>query len=129
MKSNPKTSADLKFNWIFDLEYKTVEETKAQFEKLNSNLVKYKIKSGKYKFICKAYQSGPYRSGGNIEFNDLVIWFHVTVSEPLSHLIDSINYRLHLNLRQSGNFKPLKLLKFELISETEFKIHVEESKE
>ena len=81
--NNPKTIADLKFNWIFDLEYKTVEETKAQFEKLNPNLVKYKIKSGKYKFICKAYQSGPYRAGGNIEFTDLVIWFHDTVAEPL----------------------------------------------
>jgi hypothetical protein len=114
MKNKPKTIADLKFNWIFNLNFKTIEELKTQFEKLNPNILRYKIKSGDYKFIYS---------------NDHIMWFHVTSSEPLSNLIDCLNYTLYLNLRQSENAKPLKLLKFELISETEFKLHVEESKE
>lgn len=113
MKNKPQTIADLKFNWIFDLEYKTFDETKTQFEKLNPNLVKYKIKSGNYKLTYSDYRA---------------TWFNVTVSEPLSHLIDHVNYVLHLNLRQNENTKPLRLLKFELINENEFKLHVEESK-
>jgi hypothetical protein len=113
MKNKSDTVADLKFNWTFDLLYKSVEDTKSQFEKLNPKLSKYKIKPGNYKFNC---------------FDKFLVNFHVTESEPLSHLIDCVNYTLYSRARFEPT-KPLKLLKFELISQSEYEIHVEEVKE
>ena len=114
MKKKPETIADLKFNWTFELFSKSVERNRIQFEELNPDLLKYRIKPGDYK----------------LQYLDRIIWFYVTSSEPLFHLIEHVDYELYLKSKESPvNFKPLKLLKFELISETEFKIHVEESKE
>lgn len=115
MKNKPKTIADLKINWTFELFSKSVERNRIQFEKLNPDLLKYRIKPGDYK----------------LQYLDRIIWFYVTSSEPLFHLIDHVDYELYLKSKESPvNTKPLKLLKFELISETEFKIWtLEESKE
>lgn len=107
MKTKPQTIADLKFNWTFDFKWKNIRTIREMFETLNPNILKYKIKRGNYEF----------------QIDNVTTHFYADNNTPLSYLID----HLDIDLVDRIEFKDkllLKLVKFELIAENTFKIHV-----
>lgn len=104
---NPRTIADLKFNWIFLENYRSVSDLKNQFTSLNPQLIGFKVKPKTYKFFLneKSFKFDIFRN-----VNDDLIW-----------LLDGIE----LSLPALRNCKfPAKLNKFELMSEDVFRIYL-----
>ena len=97
-KSKPKTIADLKFNWKFGNDF-----TCAEFQQLNPKLIDFRIKEGNYQFII-----------GDHKFE--VDCFY---SRPIRYFFQDI-----VELSADFIHGPSKLVKFELIAENTFKIHV-----
>lgn len=97
--SKPKTIADLKFNWKFGTDI-TVE---SKFQQLNPKLIDFRIKEGNYQFII-----------GDRKFE--VDCFY---SRPIRYFFQDI-----VELSADFIHGPSKLVKFELIAENTFRIHV-----
>jgi len=102
-KNNPKTIADLDFNWTFDHSLFEYYDVRRKFDELNGSLSRYKIKSGCYTFIL---------NDESFEVDSF--------SESLVSFFDSIHFAIIYDLKLGG----LILDKFELVSETTFRIHV-----
>lgn len=76
-KANPKTIADLKFNWTFiGYENDSLYDKEERFENQNKSLLKYKIKYGEYKFLVMM-----------IILSFTVLWYSDRLNLSLSMLI------------------------------------------
>jgi hypothetical protein len=110
MKKQPKTIADLKFNWTFDhYENENLFAKEAKFKKQNKSLLKYKIRCQNYKFLVNNLEFWVYNSGA--------------ISQ-IESFIEEINYKL--SYIYGKKILPKKLTKFELVEENTFRIHLEE---
>lgn len=113
-KSKPQTIADLKINWTFKPEYKGIDTGRETFKSLNPSL-NYKIKKDLYTFVASDCN------------------FCVKLGEYDNNSIDSfieqVDYEFRLNYKCDLFVLPKKLLKFELVEENTFRIHLEEVKE
>ena len=120
MKSNkPKTIADLKINWTFEPQQKSLTSTTDSIVRLNPKYEKLKIKNGHYIFQYADW-----------EFVISQVHIHNN-SERLntfSGFLEEIDYRFRdrIQFSQGSMFKPLTLDRFELLDEGTFKIHVKE---
>jgi hypothetical protein len=101
-KNNPKTIADLDFNWTFYPSHLSSIETIDKFQKLNSKLSPYRIKEGTYCFVI-----------GNNKFE--VYCFY---SRPIEYFFEDIVY-----FSVQFIHSPLNLDYFQLIAENTFRIH------
>lgn len=102
-KTKPETIADLRINWTFEIEG---EETNcSKFARLNPKLVNILLKEGdlSFKYETHSFQACPYKG------------------ESLDHFIDYMSY-----LFSSYVKKKVKLIRFEKLSETEYRIHGKE---
>lgn len=110
-KSKPQTIADLKINWTFKPEYKGIDTGRETFKSLNPSL-NYKIKKDLYKFLVSDYN------------------FCVKLGEYDNNSIDSFIEQVDYEFRQTRKELNLKfdenltLIKFKLISNNTFEIHV-----
>ena len=107
----PATIADLKFNYTFT-GYENCDDLhakEARFKRQNKSLLKFKIKCQDYKFLVN-----------NSEF---YIYASSSLS-PIESFMEWVNYQLHFH----QGLLPKKLVKFELVEENTFRIHLEEVK-
>lgn len=110
-KSKPQTIADLKINWTFEPEYKGIDTGRETFKSLNPSL-NYKIKKDLYTFLVSDYN---FRIQlGNYDNNSI------------DSFIEQVDYEFRLNYKCDLFVLPKKLLKFELVEENTFRIHLEE---
>lgn len=102
-----KTIADLEINYTFTDYYNgnEIEEKIFRFKKDNQKLFDIKIKSGEYDFLV----DDTYFIINACSFNNIALF------------IEFINFKLWINSIKL----PRKLIKFELISENTFRIHLE----
>ncbi len=108
-KNKPKTIADLTINWTFvGYENDSIYDKEERFENQNKSLLKYKIKYGEYKFLVN---------------DDHFIIYGASVLESLKSFIEYVNYKLSYLITL-----PKKLVRFELVEENTFRIHLEEIK-
>jgi hypothetical protein len=111
MKKQPETIADLKINWTFKPDYKGMDVGRETFRSLNPSL-NFKIKKDQYIFVasdCKFYV--------NLKKYD---------NNSIASFIEEVDYAFRqaheeLNLKFDEN---LILIKFKLISNNTFEIHV-----
>ena len=107
----PKTIADLEINWTFKPKYEGIDKGREAFKILNPSL-NYKIKKDWYTFVV---------SGLN---------FCVKLGEYDNNSIDSFIEQVDCEFRQTRKELNLKfdenltLIKFKLISDNTFEIHV-----
>ena len=110
-KSKPQTIADLKINWTFKPEYKGIDTGRETFKSLNPSL-NYKIKKDWYTFVASDCN------------------FCVKLGEYDNNSIDSFIEQVDYEFRQTHKELNLKfeenltLIKFKLISDNTFEIHV-----
>ena len=110
-KPEPKTIADLKINWTFKPEYKRIDIGRETFRSLNPSL-NYKIKKDWYTFVASDCN------------------FCVKLGEYDNNSIDSFIEQVDYEFRQTRKELNLKfeenltLIKFKLISDNTFEIHV-----
>jgi len=110
-KANPQTIADLKINWTFKPEYKGIDIGRETFKALNPSL-NYKIKKDWYTFVVSDCN------------------FCVKLGEYDNNSIDSFIEQVDYEFRQTrknlnlGFDENLILIKFKLISNNTFEIHV-----
>jgi hypothetical protein len=110
-KSKPQTIADLKINWTFKPEYKGIDTGRETFKSLNPSL-NYKIKKDLYTFVASDCN------------------FCVKLGEYDNNSIDSFIEQVDYEFRQTHKELNLKfeenltLIKFKLISDNTFEIHV-----
>lgn len=111
MTKQPETIADLSFKYTFTTyENDNLFDKERRFKKQNKSLLKYKIKYQDYKFLIDDSEFEVYASNS---------------TRPIESFIEWINYKLSYlpNL-----ILPKKLVKFELVEENTFRIHLEEVK-
>ena len=118
MKSNkPKTIADLKINWTFEPQQKSLTSTTDSIVRLNPKYEKLRIKNGYYIFQYDDW-----------EFVISQLHNHSGRLDTFSGFLEEIDYRFRdrIQFSQGSMFKPLTLDRFELLDEGTFKIHVKE---
>ena len=118
MKSNkPKTIADLKINWTFEPQQKSLTSTTDSIVRLNKKKKKLRIKNGYYIFQYSDW-----------EFVISQLHNHRGRLNTFSGFLEEIDYRFRdrMQFAQGSMFKPLTLDCFELLDEGTFKIHVKE---
>ena len=106
----PTTIADLKFNWtLTNYETESLSDKVAAFRKQNKSLLKYKIQYRDYKFLVD---------------DDYFYVYSCGSLTAIESFIEYINYKLSYFTK----LLPKKLVKFELVEENTFRIHLEEVK-
>lgn len=106
----PTTIADLKFNLtLTNYETESLSDKVAAFRKQNKSLLKYKIQYRDYKFLVD---------------DDYFYVYHSSSLTAIDYFIEYINYKLSY----FAKLLPKKLVKFELVEENTFRIHLEEVK-
>lgn len=106
----PTTIADLRFDYVFtNYENESCFQKEERFRKQNKSLLKYKIQYRDYKFLVGDSYFYVYGDGS---------------IASIESFIEYINYKVNYYEKRL----PKKLVKFELVEENTFRIHLEEVK-
>lgn len=110
-KKKPQTIADLKFNWTFSLDQgsQLYDETEELFKNLNNEVYNHYISPNTYIFYVNNYKFETFLS-----YKERLVSFFVR----------RIGFNIFCFQNDDKLNTTLKLVKFELIAENTFKIHV-----